>query len=129
MAKRQGLDDIIRDAISAQRPKRKLLPKKLNVGDVANDPLSSIQRPRRREQGSYRDQLSDANRFGGKRPERKIKYYLMSNPPIAVYNDGSRVRGVKPSRNTPRRYPKDKPAKTSGAKLTPKYKGKYKKND
>lgn len=52
---------------------------------------------------SYRDQLADANRFGGKRPERKVVKTLMSYPPIKVYNDGSRERvKPKPPRTRPR---------------------------
>lgn len=49
------LDDIIRDAMNSIRPKKKTRPLKMrtpNFGDVANDPLSSIKRPRRRQQGS-----------------------------------------------------------------------------
>jgi len=58
---------------------------------------------RTKPKGSYRDQLADANRFGGKRPERKVVKTLMSYPPIKVYNDGSRER-VKPK--SPRTRPR-----------------------
>jgi len=63
---------------------------------------------RTKPKGSYRDQLADANRFGGKRPERKVVKTLMSYPPIKVYNDGSREREKpKPRRTRPRaEFPK-----------------------
>ena len=67
---------------------------------------------RRKSKGSYRDKLADANRFGGKRPERKVVKTIMTYPPVKVYNDGSEER-VKPSGKRspyvlPRR-PKPKP--------------------
>jgi len=107
MAKRMGLEDIIRDVVKnigtggANRPK-KLLKRKRATPTV-----------RRKNGGSYRDELADANRFGGKRPERKVVSTLMSYPPIKVYNDGSRERvkpeGVKPEpprRTRPRPRPR-----------------------
>ena len=83
-SKPKGLRDIIGDAISGEYMGRRTRPFKVN--------RSKAKRPAIKEKGSYADKLADANRFGGKRPERKVKYYLMSNPPIAVYNDGSRKR-------------------------------------
>jgi len=75
MAKRQGLDDIIRDAINAvkdgavttgKRPKRKqkisnFLPR-IN-DDITTDPLGSIRRPSRRPRGGEKTILP-------KRPSR-----------------------------------------------------------
>ena len=73
---------------------------------------------RTKPKGSYRDQLADANRFGGKRPERKVVKTLMSYPPIKVYNDGSRER-VKPK---PRRTRAEFPEKMlEGQKRYPAY--------
>ena len=63
---------------------------------------------RTKSKGSYRDQLADANRFGGKRPERKVVKTLMSYPPIKVYNDGSRER-VQPKPSSGRRKPSTMP--------------------
>ena len=94
MAKRMGLEDIIRDAVS-------------KAGTGATGQMRKRPRPAKRTKpkGSYRDQLADANRFGGKRPERKVVKTLMSYPPINVYNDGSRER-VKPKPSSGRRLPR-----------------------
>ena len=106
MAKRMGLEDIIRDVVSnigtggATRPK-KLLKRKQPAPAMRTKP-----------KGSYRDQLADANRFGGKRPERKVVKTLMSYPPINVYNDGSRERVVKNPYGGDRRKPARMPKKT-----------------
>lgn len=92
MAKKQDITDIIRDALNTID------------GTGRQRQLLKRQKPavRRRSKGSYRDQLADANRFGGERPERKVVKTLMSYPPIKVYNDGSRER-VKPSGGTKRK--------------------------
>lgn len=50
MAKRQGLDDIIRDVISKMGtgPTKRKMRMKPFVGDIASDPLGSIKGPRRK---------------------------------------------------------------------------------